>query len=109
MGADISVDRFCILYFPSLSMYLSPSSPCLCVLLEASFVDELNRSKSSSAEPSCPYSDNDLAATVLTCTSKEDAVRKVEREMSKRIAAVAQLFLDGLSQTLSLIQLANQN
>jgi VacB/RNase II family 3'-5' exoribonuclease len=36
-----------------------------------------------------PYSDNELAAIALTCTSKEDAARKVEREMAKRIAAVA--------------------
>jgi VacB/RNase II family 3'-5' exoribonuclease len=36
-----------------------------------------------------PYSDDDLAAIALNCTLKEDAARKVEREMSKRIAAVA--------------------
>jgi VacB/RNase II family 3'-5' exoribonuclease len=36
-----------------------------------------------------PYSDSDLAAIALNCTLKEDAARKVEREMSKRIAAVA--------------------
>jgi len=36
-----------------------------------------------------PYSDNELAAIALTCTLKEDAARKVEREMAKRIAAVA--------------------
>lgn len=35
-----------------------------------------------------PYTDADLAATARTCTLKEDAARKVEREMSKRIAAV---------------------
>jgi exoribonuclease-2 len=36
-----------------------------------------------------PYSDADLAAVATNCTLKEDAARKVEREMSKRIAAVA--------------------
>jgi VacB/RNase II family 3'-5' exoribonuclease len=36
-----------------------------------------------------PYSDDDLAAIAANCTQKEDAARKVEREMSKRLAAVA--------------------
>lgn len=36
-----------------------------------------------------PYSDEELAAIARNCTVKEDAARKVEREMSKRIAAVA--------------------
>src|ERR1700722_19632865 len=36
-----------------------------------------------------PYSDNDLAAIALNCTAKGDAARKVEREMSKRISAIA--------------------
>jgi VacB/RNase II family 3'-5' exoribonuclease len=36
-----------------------------------------------------PYSDNDLAAIASNCTEKGDAGRKVEREMSKRLAAVA--------------------
>jgi len=36
-----------------------------------------------------PYSDNDLDTIARDCTAKEDAARKVEREMSKRIAAVA--------------------
>lgn len=36
-----------------------------------------------------PYSDGELAAIANNCTLKEDAARKVEREMSKRIAAVA--------------------
>jgi VacB/RNase II family 3'-5' exoribonuclease len=36
-----------------------------------------------------PYSDNELAAIAHNCTVKEDAARKVEREMSKRIAALA--------------------
>jgi VacB/RNase II family 3'-5' exoribonuclease len=36
-----------------------------------------------------PYSDGELTATAANCTRKEDAARKVEREMSKRLAAVA--------------------
>ena len=36
-----------------------------------------------------PYSDNDLAAIATNCTQKGDAARKVEREMSKRLAAIA--------------------
>jgi exoribonuclease II len=36
-----------------------------------------------------PYSDDELASVASNCTSKEDAARKVERAMSKRIAAVA--------------------
>ena len=36
-----------------------------------------------------PYPDEELAAIARDCTTKEDAARKVEREMSKRIAAVA--------------------
>ncbi len=36
-----------------------------------------------------PYSDNDLAAIALNCTEKGDAARKVEREMSNRISAIA--------------------
>jgi exoribonuclease-2 len=36
-----------------------------------------------------PYSDDELAAIAGNCTQKEDAARKVEREMSKRLAAVA--------------------
>jgi exoribonuclease-2 len=36
-----------------------------------------------------PYSDNELTAVAANCTQKEDAARKVEREMSKRLAAIA--------------------
>jgi len=36
-----------------------------------------------------PYSDGELSAIASNCTQKEDAARKVEREMSKRLAAVA--------------------
>ena len=41
-----------------------------------------------SGKPS-PYSDDELATIARSCTLKEDAARKVEREMSKRVAAVA--------------------
>lgn len=36
-----------------------------------------------------PYSDDELTAIATNCTQKEDAAKKVEREMSKRLAAVA--------------------
>jgi VacB/RNase II family 3'-5' exoribonuclease len=36
-----------------------------------------------------PYSDTELDAIAKNCTLKEDAARKVEREMTKRMAAVA--------------------
>jgi len=36
-----------------------------------------------------PYSDTELTSIAANCTLKEDAARKVEREMSKRLAAVA--------------------
>lgn len=36
-----------------------------------------------------PYSDDELTVIAQNCTEKEDAARKVEREMSKRLAAVA--------------------
>jgi exoribonuclease-2 len=36
-----------------------------------------------------PYSDDELASIAANCTEKGDAARKVEREMSKRLAAVA--------------------
>jgi len=36
-----------------------------------------------------PYSDAELSAIAANCTQKGDAARKVEREMSKRLAAIA--------------------
>jgi len=36
-----------------------------------------------------PYSDDELTAIAANCTQKEDAAKKVEREMSKRLAAAA--------------------
>ena len=45
--------------------------------------------KSVEAKATPPYEDDALAAIALNCTQKEDAARKVERNMRKRIAAVA--------------------
>jgi len=45
--------------------------------------------KSFLAKRSTPYSDEDLSAIARNCTLKEDAARKVERAMRKRIAAVS--------------------
>jgi exoribonuclease-2 len=45
--------------------------------------------KSVLAKQPCPYSDSQLDAIAKNCTLKEDAARKVERVMGKRIAAVA--------------------
>jgi len=36
-----------------------------------------------------PYSDEELTAIAANCTEKGDAARKVERDMSKRLAAIA--------------------
>jgi VacB/RNase II family 3'-5' exoribonuclease len=41
------------------------------------------------AHQAAPYSDDELDATARNCTLMEDAARKVQRDMSKRIAAVA--------------------
>jgi exoribonuclease II len=45
--------------------------------------------KSYLAKQACPYPDAQLDAIARNCTLKEDAARKVERVMGKRIAAVA--------------------
>ncbi|MHB8215852.1 MAG: RNB domain-containing ribonuclease [Candidatus Sulfotelmatobacter sp.] len=45
--------------------------------------------KAMLAGRSNPYSDDELSAIAANCTEKEDAANKVEREMSKRLAAVA--------------------
>ncbi|HXJ38207.1 MAG TPA: RNB domain-containing ribonuclease, partial [Bryobacteraceae bacterium] len=41
------------------------------------------------AKAPCPYPDDQLDAIARNCTLREDAARKVERVMNKRIAAVA--------------------
>ncbi len=45
--------------------------------------------KASIAGQKNPYSDDELTAIATNCTQKEDAARKVERDMSKRLAAIA--------------------
>ncbi|HZR55809.1 MAG TPA: RNB domain-containing ribonuclease [Terriglobales bacterium] len=45
--------------------------------------------KSVLAKQLAPYSDSELNTIASNCTLKEDAARKVEREMAKRIAAIA--------------------
>lgn len=45
--------------------------------------------KAQLAGQASPYSDDELAGIAGNCTVKEDAALKVERQMSKRIAAVA--------------------
>ena len=48
-----------------------------------------------------PYSDDDLAAAAANCTQKENAARKVERAMNKRIAAAA--LVDRLGERFSAV------
>ena len=45
--------------------------------------------KALSAHQPAPYTDDELDAIARNCTLKEDAARKVERDMMKRMAAVA--------------------
>ena len=45
--------------------------------------------KCALAQQPCPYSDGELDQAARNCTLREDAARKVERAMAKRIAAVA--------------------
>jgi exoribonuclease-2 len=45
--------------------------------------------KAQLAGKTTPYTDTDLDTIAKRCTTMEDAARKVEREMSKRIAAIA--------------------
>ncbi len=55
------------------------------------FVDVVTQRliKALLAGQSNPYSDAELSAIAANCTQKEDAAKKVEREMAKRLAAVA--------------------
>jgi exoribonuclease II len=57
--------------------------------------------KATLAANSPAYSDTELADVARVCTLKEDAARKVEREMRKRIAAVA--MSDKIGQTFDAI------
>lgn len=57
--------------------------------------------KAKLAKETGPYSDAELGTVAQNCTQKEDAARKVEREMSKRIAAVA--MSDRLGETFNAI------
>jgi exoribonuclease-2 len=45
--------------------------------------------KALTAKAAPPYTDDDLDGIARNCTLKEDAARKVQRDMTKRIAAVA--------------------
>jgi VacB/RNase II family 3'-5' exoribonuclease len=45
--------------------------------------------KALDAKSGAPYTDDELDAVAHNCTLKEDAARKVERAMTKRLAAVA--------------------
>jgi exoribonuclease-2 len=45
--------------------------------------------KALSSGSKSPYSDEELGTIASNCTLKEDAARKVQRDMNKRIAAVA--------------------
>src|SRR5207248_4798038 len=51
--------------------------------------DALPILKSLLAGQSNPYSESELSTIAANCTEKENAAKKVEREMSKRLAAVA--------------------
>lgn len=45
--------------------------------------------KSVLSGQAAPYSDDELSAIATNCTERQDAARKVERDMQKRVAAVA--------------------
>ena len=45
--------------------------------------------KAMLAGQSNPYSDGELTAIAANCTLKENSAKKVEREMSKRLSAIA--------------------
>jgi len=45
--------------------------------------------KSTLSAQATPYTDDELSAIAKNCTERQDAARKVERDMQKRVAAVA--------------------
>ncbi len=55
------------------------------------FVDVVTQRliKAMLAEQKNPYSDAELTGIAANCTEKEDAAKKVERDMAKRLAAIA--------------------
>ncbi len=53
------------------------------------FADLVTQRLLKALSGSAPYSDDELAIIARTCTLREDAARKVQRDMNKRIAAVA--------------------
>jgi exoribonuclease-2 len=55
------------------------------------FVDVVTQRiiKGTLAKQKNPYSDAELTAIAANCTQKEDAAKKVERDMAKRLAAIA--------------------
>lgn len=55
------------------------------------FVDVVTQRliKATLASQKNPYSDDELMTIAANCTEKEDAAKKVERDMSKRLSAVA--------------------
>src|SRR6202140_3827012 len=55
------------------------------------FVDVVTQRiiKATLAKQKNPYSDAELTAIAANCTEKEDAAKKVERDMAKRLAAIA--------------------
>lgn len=61
--------------------------------------------KSVIAKKATPYGDQQLDAIAKNCTLKEDAARKVERNMQKRIAAVA--LSSKIGQTFSAVVTGN--
>src|SRR5205085_8716386 len=53
------------------------------------FVDLITQRLLKALPNAAPYSDDDLAAIATDCTRMENAARKVQRDMTKRMAAVA--------------------
>ncbi len=53
------------------------------------FADLVTQRLLKSLKGPAPYADADLEAIARNCTLKEDAARKVQRDMNKRLAAVA--------------------